>query len=33
MLEGGLECPHDDLMTCPNFQQRLASAPRRKCGA
>ncbi|HEX6352253.1 MerR family transcriptional regulator [Actinophytocola sp.] len=25
MLEGGLECPHDDLMTCPNFQSRLAS--------
>lgn len=20
MLEGGLECPHDDIMTCPHFQ-------------
>jgi MerR family transcriptional regulator, copper efflux regulator len=25
MLEGGMECPHDDLMTCPTFQGRLAN--------
>jgi MerR family transcriptional regulator, copper efflux regulator len=25
MLEGGQECPHDDIMTCPHFQGRLAS--------
>lgn len=25
MLEGGLECPHDDIMTCPHFQRRLAT--------
>ncbi|WP_245740071.1 MerR family transcriptional regulator [Nonomuraea maritima] len=24
MLEGGLECPHDDVMTCPHFQGVLA---------
>ncbi len=24
MLEGGLECPHDDIMTCPHFQGLLA---------
>jgi DNA-binding transcriptional MerR regulator len=24
MLEGGLECPHDDLMTCPHFQAQVA---------
>lgn len=24
MLEGGMECPHDDIMTCPHFQGRLA---------
>lgn len=24
MLEGGLECPHDDVMTCPHFQGILA---------
>jgi DNA-binding transcriptional MerR regulator len=24
MLEGGLECPHDDIMTCPHFQGVLA---------
>ncbi|MCO1653755.1 MerR family transcriptional regulator [Pseudonocardia humida] len=24
MLEGGLECPHDDLMACPHFQGLLA---------
>lgn len=24
MLEGGLECPHDDIMTCPHFQGFLA---------
>lgn len=24
MLEGGLECPHDDIMTCPTFQGFLA---------
>jgi len=23
MLEGGLECPHDDIMTCPHFQGLL----------
>jgi MerR family copper efflux transcriptional regulator len=31
MLEGGLECPHDDIMTCPHFQglltDRLGSRP------
>jgi DNA-binding transcriptional MerR regulator len=25
MLEGALNCPHDDLMTCPHFQAHLAS--------
>jgi DNA-binding transcriptional MerR regulator len=25
MLEGGLECPHDDIMTCPHFQGLLAN--------
>lgn len=24
MLEGGLECTHDDVMTCPHFQSALA---------
>ncbi len=24
MLDGGLECPHDDIMTCPHFRGRLA---------
>lgn len=24
MLKGGLECPHDDIMTCPHFQGLLA---------
>ena len=24
MLEGGMECPHDDIMTCPHFQGLLA---------
>ena len=24
MLEGGLECPHDDIMTCSHFQGLLA---------
>jgi MerR family transcriptional regulator, copper efflux regulator len=24
MLEGGLECPHDDIMSCPHFQGLLA---------
>lgn len=24
MLEGGLECPHDDIMTCPHFRGLLA---------
>jgi MerR family copper efflux transcriptional regulator len=24
MLEGGQECPHDDIMTCPHFQGLLA---------
>jgi MerR family copper efflux transcriptional regulator len=24
MLEGGLECPHDDIMACPHFQGLLA---------
>ncbi len=24
MLEGGQECPHDDIMTCPHFQGFLA---------
>jgi MerR family copper efflux transcriptional regulator len=24
MLEGGMECPHDDIMTCPHFQSLLA---------
>jgi len=23
MLEGGQNCPHDDIMTCPTFQERL----------
>jgi MerR family copper efflux transcriptional regulator len=23
MLEGGQQCPHDDLMNCPTFQKRL----------
>jgi DNA-binding transcriptional MerR regulator len=23
MLEGGLDCPHDDVMTCPTFQSML----------
>jgi MerR family transcriptional regulator, copper efflux regulator len=23
MLEGGLECPHDDIMGCPHFQELL----------
>lgn len=23
MIEGGLECPHDDIMTCPYFQGLL----------
>jgi MerR family transcriptional regulator, copper efflux regulator len=29
MLEGGLECPHDDIMNCPHFQGLLGmpSAP------
>lgn len=26
MLEGGLECPHDDVMTCPTFQEFLRHA-------
>jgi DNA-binding transcriptional MerR regulator len=25
MLEGGLECPHDDIMTCRHFQGLLAN--------
>ena len=25
MLEGGMECPHDDIMTCPHFQGLLAA--------
>jgi MerR family transcriptional regulator, copper efflux regulator len=25
MLEGGLECPHDDIMNCPHFQSHLAN--------
>lgn len=29
MLEGGLECPHDDIMTCPHFQERLTDRLRR----
>jgi MerR family transcriptional regulator, copper efflux regulator len=32
MLEGGMTCPHDDIMTCPHFQgllaDRLWPAPR-----
>jgi MerR family transcriptional regulator, copper efflux regulator len=24
MLEGGLECPHDDIMNCPHFQGLVA---------
>ncbi|WP_254206706.1 MerR family transcriptional regulator [Nocardia alni] len=24
MLEGGLECPHDDIMACPHFRGLLA---------
>jgi MerR family transcriptional regulator, copper efflux regulator len=27
MLEGGLDCPHDDLMTCPTFRGRLRVPP------
>jgi MerR family copper efflux transcriptional regulator len=26
MLEGGMECPHNDIMTCPHFQGLLAGA-------
>jgi MerR family transcriptional regulator, copper efflux regulator len=26
MLEGALTCPHDDIMTCPTFQEHLGTA-------
>jgi MerR family transcriptional regulator, copper efflux regulator len=29
MLEGGMECPHDDVMTCPHFQSLLTNRLRR----
>jgi MerR family transcriptional regulator, copper efflux regulator len=25
MLQGGLDCPHDDIMNCPHFQSHLAN--------
>lgn len=30
MLEGGLECPHDHIMTCPHFQGLLADRLHRR---
>ena len=27
MLQGGLDCPHDNVLTCPHFQAQLRALP------